>query len=74
MPRSSKTQGHGGTCRPEARLRAFKEPVSITAEGVAVPLVAVSGACLGTEVALGAASLPFGTVVVVSQVITLIQV
>ena len=56
-------------CRPEARLRAFKEPVSVTAEGVAVPLAAVSGACLGTEVALGAASLPFGTAVVGSQVL-----
>ena len=34
-----------------------------------MPLAAVSGACLSTEVALGAASLPFGTVVVGSQVI-----
>lgn len=33
-----------------------------------MPLAAVSGACLGTKVTLGAASLPFGTVVVGSQV------
>jgi len=39
----------------------------VRASGAALPLVTVSGACLGVEVALAAASLPFGAVVVGSQ-------
>lgn len=54
-------------CSPDARLHAMREVVTVQACGVALPLVSISGACLGTAVQLATASLPFGAVVVGSQ-------
>lgn len=54
--------------RPIGRMRPFKEDVSVGVAGISVPLMTVSGACLGTELKLASESIPFGPVVLGSQV------
>ncbi len=38
--------------RPQARLRQFTEEFSVDAGGITIPLLTLTGACLGTELKL----------------------
>ncbi|CAG9464033.1 unnamed protein product [Pedinophyceae sp. YPF-701] len=59
--------------RPGARIRPFSRDVRVKVSGVEMPLMTLTGACLGTEVALASSSLPFGGVVIGSRVTKRVQ-
>ncbi|GMH35419.1 hypothetical protein BSKO_03287 [Bryopsis sp. KO-2023] len=48
--------------RPPGRLPPFAEPFEIEVCGVRIPILTLSGACLGTEIRLASSTLPFGAV------------
>lgn len=48
-------------------MRPFTEEFIVDAGGVRVPLLTLTGACLGTELSLASDSLPFGPVVMGSR-------
>ena len=50
-------------------MRPWQENVTVQVAGVSVHLLTLSGACLGTEVKLASDNIPFGSVVLGSQVI-----
>ena len=50
-------------------MRPWREEVTVQVAGVSVHLLTLSGACLGTEVKLASDNIPFGSVVLGSQVI-----
>ena len=58
----------GWCCRPVQRMRAWQQEVAAQVVGVALPLLTLSAACLGTQITLSSHNLPFGTVVLGSQV------
>ena len=49
-------------------MRPWREDVSVQVAGVSVHLLTLSGGCLGTEVKLASDNIPFGSVVLGSQV------
>lgn len=53
--------------RPKDRMRAFTEELMVAMAGVTVPLLTLTGACLGTELTLESDILPFGPVVAGSR-------
>ena len=55
-------------CRPTERRRPWQQQVVAQIAGVAFPLLTLSGACLGTQISLSSDNLPFGNVVLGSQV------
>ena len=59
---------HQWWCRPVQRMRAWQQEVAAQVVGVALPLLTLSAACLGTQITLSSHNLPFGTVVLGSQV------
>lgn len=48
--------------RPPGRLLPFSESFGVDVAGVHIPVLLVSGACLGTEIKLASTSLPFNPV------------
>ncbi len=60
---------HGfGVYRPAQRTRAWQQEVAVQVAGVTLPLLTLSAACLGTQLTLSTDNLPFGTVVLGSEV------
>ncbi len=60
---------HGfGVYRPAQRTRAWQQEVAVQVAGVTLPLLTLSAACLGTRLTLSTDNLPFGTVVLGSEV------
>lgn len=55
-------------CRPVQRMRAWQQEVAAQVAGVTLPLLTLSAACLGTQLTLSTDNLPFGTVVLGSEV------
>ena len=55
-------------CRPVQRMRAWQQEVAAHVAGVTLPLLTLSAACLGTQLTLSTDNLPFGTVVLGSEV------
>ena len=49
-------------------MRAWQQQVAVQVVGITLPLLNLSAACLGTQIALSSHNLPFGTVVLGSQV------
>lgn len=45
--------------RPPGRLLSFSESFGVDVVGIHIPMLVVSGACLGTEIKLASTSLPF---------------
>lgn len=60
---------HGfGVYRPAQRTRTWQQEVAAQVAGVTIPLLTLSAACLGTQLTLSTDNLPFGTVVLGSEV------
>ncbi len=57
-----------GVYRPAQRARAWQQEVAVQVAGVTLPLLTLSAACLGTQLTLSTDNLPFGTVVLGSEV------
>ena len=55
-------------CRPTERRRPWQQQVVAQIAGVSLPLLTLSGASLGTQISLSSDNLPFGSVVLGSQV------
>lgn len=53
--------------RPPGRLPPFSEAFDVEVAGVSIPLLVVSGACLGTEIRLASTTLPFNAVTIGSR-------
>lgn len=66
-PKTLCKEGHFA-CRPEERRRPWQQQVVVQIAGVSLPLLTLSGACLGTQISLSSDNLPFGSVVLGSQV------
>lgn len=49
-------------------MRAWQQEVAMQVAGVSMPLLTLSAACLGTQLTLSSDNLPFGTVVLGSEV------
>ena len=54
--------------RPAQRMRPWQQEVAAQVAGITVPLLALSAACLGTQLTLSSENLPFGNVVLGSKV------
>ncbi len=54
-------------------MRSFTEEFVVDAGGVELPLLSLTGACLGTELRLASDNLPFGPVVLGSRWVCWLQ-